>query len=49
MPREVLVKKVPFPLPSPEIFNLDQLLAFSTDTVVSENGMFQIFGSDAFC
>ncbi|XVF21497.1 hypothetical protein REPUB_Repub12eG0095200 [Reevesia pubescens] len=39
MPREVLLKKVPFPLPSPDIFNLDQILAFATDTVVSENAL----------
>ncbi|KAL4352888.1 hypothetical protein GQ457_06G028550 [Hibiscus cannabinus] len=39
MPREVLVKKVPFPLPNPEIFNLDQILAFANDTVVSENAL----------
>jgi len=37
MPREILLKKVPFPLPNPEIFNLDQILAATTDTVVSKN------------
>ncbi|XP_039013828.1 NADH dehydrogenase [ubiquinone] 1 alpha subcomplex subunit 9, mitochondrial-like [Hibiscus syriacus] len=31
MPREVLLKKVPFPLPNPDIFNLDQILAFAYD------------------
>lgn len=41
MPREILLKKVPFPLPNPEIFNLDQILAATTDTVVSENGEFK--------
>lgn len=42
MPRELLLKKVPFPLPTPTIFNLDQIEALSTDTVVSENGVYQI-------
>lgn len=37
-PREILLNKVPFPLPNPDIFNLDQILAQTTDTVVSENG-----------
>jgi len=39
MPREILLNKVPFPLPTPEIFNLDQILAATTDTVVSENAL----------
>ncbi|CAA2998139.1 NADH dehydrogenase [ubiquinone] 1 alpha subcomplex subunit 9, mitochondrial [Olea europaea subsp. europaea] len=39
MPREILLKKVPFPLPSPAIFNLDLIEAFSTDTLVSGNGL----------
>lgn len=39
MPREMLLRKVPFPLPTPEIFNLDQILASTTDTVVSENAL----------
>ncbi|XVF32314.1 hypothetical protein REPUB_Repub17cG0071200 [Reevesia pubescens] len=39
MPREVLLEKVPFPLPNPDIFNLDQIRAFATDTVVSENAL----------
>ncbi|GAV77389.1 NAD_binding_10 domain-containing protein, partial [Cephalotus follicularis] len=39
MPREILLKKVPFPLPNPDIFNLDQIYALSTDTVVSENAL----------
>ncbi|KAJ4851341.1 hypothetical protein Tsubulata_005711 [Turnera subulata] len=37
-PREVLLKKVPFPLPTPNIFNLDEINAL-TDTVVSENAL----------
>lgn len=37
-PRELILKKVPFPMPTPTIFNLDQIEAFSTDTLVSENG-----------
>jgi NADH dehydrogenase (ubiquinone) 1 alpha subcomplex subunit 9 len=56
MPREILLKKVPFPLPNPEIFNLDQILAATTDTVVSENGEFKefslwliIFSFSPFC
>ncbi|XP_022874577.1 NADH dehydrogenase [ubiquinone] 1 alpha subcomplex subunit 9, mitochondrial-like [Olea europaea var. sylvestris] len=39
MPREILLKKVPFPLPTPAIFNLDLIEAFSTDTLVSGNGL----------
>ncbi|KAG7025253.1 NADH dehydrogenase [ubiquinone] 1 alpha subcomplex subunit 9, mitochondrial, partial [Cucurbita argyrosperma subsp. argyrosperma] len=38
-PREILLNKVPFPLPTPEIFNLDQILALTQDTVVSENAL----------
>ncbi|TKY52780.1 NADH dehydrogenase of ubiquinone 1 alpha subcomplex subunit 9 [Spatholobus suberectus] len=38
-PREILLNKVPFPLPTPEIFNLDQIQALTTDTVVSENAL----------
>ncbi|ONH93127.1 hypothetical protein PRUPE_8G214700 [Prunus persica] len=38
-PREILLNKVPFPLPNPEIFNRDQILAQATDTVVSENSL----------
>lgn len=37
-PREMLLNKVPFPLPTPSIFNLDQINAFSVDNLVSENG-----------
>lgn len=40
MPREILLNKVPFPLPKPEMLNLDHFHAFTTDTVVSENGEF---------
>ncbi|KAL5562021.1 hypothetical protein UlMin_031768 [Ulmus minor] len=39
MPRELLLNKVPFPLPNPNIFNLDHILAQSNDTVVSENAL----------
>ncbi|KAJ8749135.1 hypothetical protein K2173_013742 [Erythroxylum novogranatense] len=39
MPREVLLKKVPFPLPTPNIFNLDEINALTTDTVVSETAL----------
>ncbi|KAJ6826823.1 NADH dehydrogenase [ubiquinone] 1 alpha subcomplex subunit 9, mitochondrial [Iris pallida] len=38
-PRELLLKKVPFPLPNPEIFNLDQINALTVDTVVSEKAL----------
>ncbi|KAK9138523.1 hypothetical protein Sjap_009117 [Stephania japonica] len=38
-PREMLVNKVPFPLPTPAIFNLDEINAYSVDTVVSENAL----------
>ncbi|XP_073145413.1 NADH dehydrogenase [ubiquinone] 1 alpha subcomplex subunit 9, mitochondrial [Henckelia pumila] len=38
-PREVLLKKVPVPMPTPSIFNLDLIEAFSVDTVVSENAL----------
>ncbi|KAK1257164.1 hypothetical protein QJS04_geneDACA024404 [Acorus gramineus] len=38
-PRDYLLNKVPFPLPSPTIFNLDQIIAQSVDTVVSENAL----------
>lgn len=37
-PREMLLNKVPFPLPTPSIFNKDQINAFSVDTLVSDNG-----------
>ncbi|CAD5173026.1 NADH dehydrogenase [ubiquinone] 1 alpha subcomplex subunit 9, mitochondrial-like [Musa acuminata AAA Group] len=38
-PRELLLKKVPFPLPNPDIFNLDQINSFTVDTVVSDNAL----------
>ncbi|KAG1361430.1 putative Myosin-8 [Cocos nucifera] len=38
-PREFLLKKVPFPLPNPDIFNLDQINGLTVDTVVSENAL----------
>ncbi|KAK7345720.1 hypothetical protein VNO77_16330 [Canavalia gladiata] len=38
-PREILLNKVPFPLPIPDIFNLDQIQALTSDTVVSENAL----------
>ncbi|KAL9318225.1 hypothetical protein ACSQ67_014742 [Phaseolus vulgaris] len=38
-PREILLNKVPFPLPNPEIFNLDKIQALTTDTIVSENAL----------
>lgn len=39
-PRELLLKKVSFPLPNPDIFNLDHINALTVDTVVSDNGMY---------
>ncbi|EEC74241.1 hypothetical protein EE612_014462 [Oryza sativa] len=38
-PREMLLNKVPFPLPTPSIFNKDQINAFSVDTLVSDNAL----------
>jgi NADH dehydrogenase (ubiquinone) 1 alpha subcomplex subunit 9 len=38
-PREMLLNKVPFPLPNPDIFNLDQINALTTDTLVSGNSL----------
>ncbi|XP_010548735.1 PREDICTED: NADH dehydrogenase [ubiquinone] 1 alpha subcomplex subunit 9, mitochondrial [Tarenaya hassleriana] len=44
-PREVMLNKVPFPLPTPQIFNLDQINALTTDTLVSDNALtFQDLG-----
>lgn len=40
MPREILLKKVPFPLPRPGLFNLDEINAYTSDTIVSDNGWF---------
>ncbi|KAJ9697054.1 hypothetical protein PVL29_009006 [Vitis rotundifolia] len=39
LPREILLNKVPFPLPTPNLFNLDLINAFTSDTVVSENAL----------
>ncbi|GMY06200.1 NADH dehydrogenase [ubiquinone] 1 alpha subcomplex subunit 9, mitochondrial-like [Fagus crenata] len=39
LPREILLNKVPFPLPIPDMFNLDQIHALTRDTVVSENAL----------
>ncbi|PWA36538.1 NAD(P)-binding domain-containing protein [Artemisia annua] len=36
-PREIFLNKVPFPLPSPSIFNLDMITAYSSDKLVSED------------
>ncbi|KNA24805.1 hypothetical protein SOVF_012110 [Spinacia oleracea] len=38
-PRDILINKVPFPLPSPSIFNLDQIHALYGDTVVSDKAL----------
>ncbi|KAL1367726.1 hypothetical protein HN51_021847 [Arachis hypogaea] len=38
-PREALLNKVPFPLPTPNMFNLDEINALTNDTVVSENAL----------
>eukprot|EP00262_Sarcandra_glabra_P004283 TRINITY_DN1523_c4_g1_i1.p1 TRINITY_DN1523_c4_g1~~TRINITY_DN1523_c4_g1_i1.p1 ORF type:complete len:397 (-),score=71.23 TRINITY_DN1523_c4_g1_i1:385-1575(-) len=38
-PREFMLNKVPFPLPIPDIFNLDQINSLTEDTVVSENAL----------
>ncbi|XP_057535842.1 NADH dehydrogenase [ubiquinone] 1 alpha subcomplex subunit 9, mitochondrial-like [Amaranthus tricolor] len=38
-PREILLNKVPCPLPTPTIFNLDQIRAHSVDTVVSDKAL----------
>ncbi|KAK9756834.1 hypothetical protein RND81_01G124000 [Saponaria officinalis] len=38
-PREILLNKVPCPMPNPTIFNLDQIKALSGDLVVSENAL----------
>ena len=37
-PRDFMVNKVSFPLPSPQIFNLDQINTLTTDTLVSDKG-----------
>ncbi|XP_078182839.1 NAD(P)-binding Rossmann-fold superfamily protein [Carex rostrata] len=38
-PRNFLLKKVPFPLPDPQIFNLDQINALTEDAIVSSNAL----------
>ncbi|KAK6940598.1 NAD-dependent epimerase/dehydratase [Dillenia turbinata] len=38
-PRELFLNKVPFPLPTPNMFNLDEIHALTTDTVVSEDAL----------
>ncbi|KAF3791935.1 NADH dehydrogenase ubiquinone 1 alpha subcomplex subunit 9 [Nymphaea thermarum] len=44
-PREFFLRKVPFPLPNPDIFNWDQIESLTVDTVVSENALtFQDLG-----
>ncbi|KAK0583538.1 hypothetical protein LWI29_037986 [Acer saccharum] len=39
MPREILLNKVPFPLPTPDIFHLDYINSLTSDTVVSDNAL----------
>lgn len=38
-PREVMLNRVPFPLPFPTYFNLDIINALTSDTLVSENAL----------
>ncbi|CAI9288408.1 unnamed protein product [Lactuca saligna] len=38
-PRELLLNKVPFPLPTPSIFNLDLIHALSSDKLVSQDAL----------
>ncbi|XP_057473874.1 NADH dehydrogenase [ubiquinone] 1 alpha subcomplex subunit 9, mitochondrial-like [Actinidia eriantha] len=38
-PREIFLKKVPFPLPTPSMFNLDLINALTQDTVVSPDAL----------
>ncbi|KAI7734859.1 hypothetical protein M8C21_008797 [Ambrosia artemisiifolia] len=38
-PRDLFLNKVPFPLPSPSIFNLDMINALSSDNLVSEDAL----------
>uniref|UniRef100_A0A7N0UBF1 NAD-dependent epimerase/dehydratase domain-containing protein n=1 Tax=Kalanchoe fedtschenkoi TaxID=63787 RepID=A0A7N0UBF1_KALFE len=38
-PRELLINKLPFPLPTPEMINLDEINSLTQDTVVSENAL----------
>ncbi|KAL3517748.1 hypothetical protein ACH5RR_020337 [Cinchona calisaya] len=39
MPREILLRKVPFPMPTPSIFNLDVIEALTSDTLVSKDAL----------
>ncbi|THG01511.1 hypothetical protein TEA_013703 [Camellia sinensis var. sinensis] len=39
MPREMFLNKVPFPLPTPTILNLDEMNALTQDTVVSPDAL----------
>ncbi|XP_042375434.1 NADH dehydrogenase [ubiquinone] 1 alpha subcomplex subunit 9, mitochondrial [Zingiber officinale] len=38
-PRELLLNKVPFPLPTPGVFNLDQINSLTVNTLVSDNAL----------
>ncbi|XP_078440345.1 NAD(P)-binding Rossmann-fold superfamily protein [Wolffia australiana] len=38
-PREFLLNKLPFPLPTPNIFNLEEVNALSVDTLVSDDAL----------
>ncbi|XP_077252724.1 NADH dehydrogenase [ubiquinone] 1 alpha subcomplex subunit 9, mitochondrial-like [Tasmannia lanceolata] len=38
-PREFFLRKVPFPLPTPDLFNLDQINALTVDTLMSDNAL----------
>uniref|UniRef100_A0A0D3D2A5 NAD-dependent epimerase/dehydratase domain-containing protein n=1 Tax=Brassica oleracea var. oleracea TaxID=109376 RepID=A0A0D3D2A5_BRAOL len=38
-PRDFMVNKVSFPLPSPQIFNFDQINTLTTDTLVSDKAL----------
>ncbi|KAE9619404.1 hypothetical protein Lal_00046926 [Lupinus albus] len=38
-PREILLNKVPFPVPTPNMFNLDEIHSLTTDTVVSNDAL----------
>ncbi|PIA40062.1 hypothetical protein AQUCO_02500052v1 [Aquilegia coerulea] len=38
-PRDILLTKVPFPLPAPSLFNLDQIKAYTVNTLVSDTAL----------
>ncbi|KAL1834869.1 hypothetical protein ACET3Z_004520 [Daucus carota] len=38
-PREIMLNKLPFPLPFPTYFNLDMINALTSDTLVSDNAL----------